>query len=80
MSTLLLKVFPEIQAIPQLGNDVLPKSSVEILDVKNYISNNISSLSKTYAENMPSCALSKYFDPETERQRLHIHDYRKSAH
>ena len=28
MSTLLLKVFPEIQAIPQLGNDVLPKSPV----------------------------------------------------
>ena len=78
MSTLLLKVFPEIQAIPQLGNDVLPKSSVEILDVKNYISNNISSLSKTYAENMPSWALSKYFDPETERQRLHIHDYQQT--
>ena len=79
MSTLLLKVFPEIQAVPQMGfNDMLPKCPVEIPDVKNSISNNISSLSKTYVENMPSWALSKYFDPEAERQRLLIHDYQQT--
>jgi len=78
MSTLLLKVFPEIQAVPKLGNDALPKRPVEIPDVKNFISNNMSSLSKTYAENMPSWALSKYFDPEAERQRLLLHDYQQT--
>ena len=78
MSTLLLKVFPEIQAVPQMGfNDMLPKCPVEIPDVKSFISN-ISSLSKTYVENMPSWALSKYFDPEAERQRLLIHDYQQT--
>ena len=59
MSTLLLKVFPEIEAVPQLENDVpvLPTSPVEIPDVQKFISENMSSLSKTYAENMPSWAL-----------------------
>ena len=80
MSTLLLKVFPEIKAVPRLENDTppLPKSPVEILDVKKFILENISSLSKTYAENMPSWALAKYFDPEAERQRLLIHDYQQT--
>ena len=35
-------------------------------------------MSKTYAENMPSWALSKYFGPEAERQRLLIHDYQQT--
>ena len=56
---------------------MLPKCPVEIPDVKSFISN-ISSLSKTYVENMPSWALSKYFDPEAERQRLLIHDYQQT--
>ena len=39
MSTLLLKVFPEIKAVQQLENDipVLPKNPVEILDVKKFL-------------------------------------------
>ena len=80
MSTLLLKVFPEIEAVSRLENDipVLPKSPVEIPDVQKFISENMSSLSKTYAENMPSWALAKYFDPEAERQRLLIHNYQQT--
>ena len=80
MSTLLLKVFPEIKAVQQLENDipVLPKNPVEILDVKKFLLENISSLSKTYAENMPSWASAKYFDQEAERQRLLIHDYQQT--
>ena len=80
MSTLLLKVFPEIKAVQQLENDILvpPKSPVEILDVKKFLLENISSLSKTYAENMPSWASAKYFDQEAERQRLLIHDYQQT--
>ena len=52
-ATLLLKVFPEIEAVPQHGNNVLPTPPVKIQDVKNYVASNLSSLSKTYAENMP---------------------------
>ncbi len=49
MSTLLLKAFPNIEAVPQHGNDVLPKFPVEISIVKNYVYNNLLNLSKTYA-------------------------------
>ena len=78
MSTLLLKVFPNIEAVPQHGNDVLPIFPVEISIVKNYVYNNLSNLSKTYVENMPDWVLAKYFDPEAERQRLLIHDYQQT--
>ena len=42
MSTLLLKVFPEIKGVQQLENDipVLPKSPDEILDVKKFLLEN----------------------------------------
>ena len=78
MATLLLKVFPEIEAVPQHGNNVLPTPPVKIEDVKNYVASNLSSLSKTYAENMPDWVLAKYFNPEAERQRLLVHDYQQT--
>ena len=78
MATLLLKVFPEIEAVPKYGNDILPTPPVKIEDVKNYVTSNLSSLSKTYSENMPDWDLAKYFDPDAERQRLLIHDYQQT--
>ena len=77
-ATLLLKVFPEIEAVPQHGNNVLPTPPVKIHDVKNYVASNLSSLSKMHAENMPDWVLVKYFNPEAERQRLLVHDYQQT--
>ena len=70
MATLLLKVFPEIEAVPQHGNNGPPTPPVKIQDVKNYVASNLSSPSKTYAENMPDSVLAKYFNPEAERQTV----------
>jgi hypothetical protein len=64
MATLLLNVFPGVKAVPHHGNNVLPKFPVNIQDVKVLTISNISSLSKTYAANMPDWVLAKYFDPE----------------
>ena len=68
----------QIEAVPQHGNNVLPTPPVKIQNVKNCVSNNLSSLSKTYAENMPDWVLAKYYDPEAERQRLLVHDYQQT--
>lgn len=77
MATLLLKVFPGVKAVPHHEN-VLPNSPVNIQEVKVLVLSSISSLSKTYAENMPDWVLAKYFDPEAERQRLLLHDYQQT--
>ena len=77
MSTLLLKVFPNIDAVPQ-GGDLLPKNPVEILKMEVFISDNIDKISKTYAECMPDWVVAKYFNPESERQRLVVHDYQQT--
>ena len=79
MTTLLLKVFPNVKAVPQYGNNVIPKFPVEIANVKSFVSSNLSILSKPYAENMPDWALAKYFDPEAERQRLLVYDYQQTG-
>ena len=75
MTTLLLKVFPNVLAVPIHGNNELPKSPVEVAEIKNFVTSNLPILSKPYAENMPDWVRAKYFDPEAERQRLLIHDY-----
>jgi hypothetical protein len=35
-------------------------------------------VSKTYAESMPDWVVAKYFNPESERQRLLVHDYQQT--
>ena len=73
MTTFLLKVFPEVKAISK-NVDLHPKTPVTIPELKVLWSNNMDNLSKTYAETMPDWVVAKYFDPETERQRLLVHD------
>ena len=51
---------------------------VKIPGVKNHVASNLSSLPKTYAENMPDWVLTKYFNPEAERQRLLVHYYQQT--
>ena len=53
MSTLLLKVFPNVKAVPQERTSLLPKSPVEIPSMKFFITNNMHNVSKTYAESTP---------------------------
>ena len=78
MSTLLVKVFPNIKAVHQEKVDLLPKSPVEISKMKSFISTNMHKISKTYSENMPDWVVAKYFSPESERQRLVTHDYQQT--
>ena len=78
MSTLLLKVYPNINAVSHEGIKLLPKSPVEIDAMKVFLADNMDSVSKTYAESMPDWVVAKYFDPEFERQRLLIHGYQQT--
>ena len=57
MTTLLLKVFPNVKAVQHHGNNVVPNSPVEIENVKGFVSSNLSILSKSCAENMPDWVL-----------------------
>jgi hypothetical protein len=78
MSTLLVKVLPNVKAVSQERINLLPKSPVEIPSMKFFIKNNIHNVSKTYAESMPDWVVAKYFNPESERQRLLVHDYQQT--
>ena len=78
MSTLLLKVFPNIKAVSQERINLLQKFPVEIPSMKFFITNNMHNVSKTYAESMPDWVVAKYFNPESERQRLLVHDYQQT--
>ncbi|CAB4017215.1 Hypothetical predicted protein, partial [Paramuricea clavata] len=78
MSTLLLKVFPNVKAVSQERINLLPKSPVEIPSMKCFITNNMHNVSKTYAEYIPDWVVAKYFNPESERQRLLVHDYQQT--
>ena len=68
MTTLLLKVFPEVQAVSNQEADLLAKNPVEISNVEGLVTCSMSNLSKTYAEIMPDWVVAKYFDPEAEAQ------------
>ena len=78
MTTLVLKVFPNVKAVQHLGNNVVRNSPVEIENVKSFVSSNLFILSKSCAKNMPDWVLAKYFDPEAETQRLLVHDYQQT--
>ena len=76
--TTLLKVFPNIKAVPKSEINLLPVHPVEINRLKVFTSDNVHHVLKTYAESMPDWIVAKYFDPEAERQRLLIHDYQQT--
>ena len=78
MATLLLKVFPNIKAVAHHGHNALPAQPVQIKELQNFVKRNLSTLSKTFAENMPDWVTAKYFDPEAERHRLLTHDYQQT--
>ena len=78
MSTLLLKMFPNIKALPKERINLLLNVPVEIDSMKFFISNSMHKVTKTFAESMPDRVVAKYFDPEYERQRLVVHDYQQT--
>ena len=78
-TTLLVNVFPNIEAAP---NDfllpLLPANPVEESLMKKIIVEHMSTCSQTYASTMPDWAVAQYFDPEAEKQRVAIHDYQQT--
>ena len=78
-TTLLVKVFPNIEAIPNdFLQPLLPANPVEESLMKKIIVEHMSTCSQTYASTMPDWAVAQYFDPEVEKQRVAIHDYQQT--
>ena len=77
MATLLLKVFPNVEAIEHKANanDRIPVDAAKINEV---LTKSMPALSKTYTGQMPDWITAKYFNPESGRRRLLIHDYQHS--
>ena len=79
MSTLLVKIFKNIKAVPIEGNvSPLSKDPADASLLKVMVNGCMSGLSKSYAQAMPDWVTAKYFDPEAERQRLLIHNYQQT--
>ena len=77
MATLLLKKFPTVPAIQPHhfpDQDITP-ANVSLLEP--LLRANAPLLSKTYVEVMPDWLQAKFFEPESQRNRLLIHDYQK---
>ena len=80
MSTLLVKIFPNVPAISKesLKTPLLPVCPVQHELVLKFVNSGMVDLSQTYAANMPDWVLAKYFNPQAERQRLLLHDYQQT--
>ena len=80
MTTLLVKVFPNIKAISNqaLDTPLLPAFPVNKDNLVMLVSNNMAGLSQSYVTSMPDWVLAKYFDPEAERHRLLLHEYQQT--
>ena len=79
MATLLVKVFEDIKAVPvHQSSSPLSQNPADISLLHKVVADNMSSLSKSYAEEMPDWVTAKYFDPAAERERLLVHDYQQT--
>ena len=80
MITLLVKIFPNVKAISKESFEMplLPVCLVQQELVLKLVKAGMGDLSQTYAANMPDWVLAKYFNPQTERQRLLVHDYQQT--
>ena len=76
MATLLMKVF-DTKAIPHNQdpiNDPIPANTDALKDL---LSSKMKVLSKTYVNEMPDWLQTLFFDPESQRHRLLVHDYQQ---
>lgn len=79
MATLLLKIFPNVEAVSIAARDgFLSKNPVEISSLFEILVENMPALSRSYANNMPDWVVAKYFEPEAQRHRLLVHDYQQT--
>lgn len=80
MSTLLVKVFPNVSAISKDENQstLLSQQPVEPHIIRKVLEESMPLLSKTYAQSMPDWVVAKYFDQEAQRHRLAVHDYQQT--
>ena len=79
MATLLVKVFEDIKAFHvQQNASPLSMNPADTSLLHQLISSNMSSLSKSYAQEMPDWVTAQYFDQCAERQRLLVHDYQQT--
>ena len=75
-TTLLVKVFPGIEAVERNENlNPLSKDPADERILLKALKEGMHLLSKSFAEVMPDWITAKYFDPEAQRHRLMIHDY-----
>ena len=82
MCTIVIKIFPEIQAIP------LPAKMEDLHNPEGVSAgvccaiicgqSSMALLSNSFANTMPIWAKHAFFDQENERTRLHVHDYATS--
>lgn len=77
MATLLVKSFPNVRAIESrdYGNHDSMPANVDVL--QPLLTKSSNKLSQTYVEIMPDWLQAKYFDPESQRNRLLAHDYQQ---
>ena len=78
MSTLLVKTFPNVDAVSTDTAQTLHSVNPVDVDLLCSIIEEKSVLSKSLSTNMPDWAVAKYFDPEVERHRLLLHDYQQT--
>lgn len=82
MCTIIIKIFPKIKAIklPTKMEDVHNPNgiSADICSALICSQSSMEMLCQTFATIMPAWARQRFFDPENERSRLHLHDYANS--
>ena len=61
-----------------LPSVLLPVNPVEQSLLRKVIDEHMSSISQTYASEIPDWLVAKYFDPEEEKERIAIHDYQQT--
>ena len=80
MATILLKKFPNINIIPRLSNqmdNLHYPGGINIQLITAKLAEQMPLLGETFVDVMHNWIKVQFFDPETERHRLFIHDYQE---
>ena len=79
MSTLLVKIFKNIKAVPiKESLSPLNRHPDDASLSKEMVNGCMAGLFKSYARVLPDWVTAKYFDPVAERQRLLNYDYQQT--
>lgn len=83
MCSIIIKVFKNIKAIPvDSAINMHDPLGIDIPTCTSIITSpeNMHRISQTYSNTMPSWITTAFFNPESERQRIYIHQYSDSDH